>query len=145
MTPACAGYVFVVGRDVLRRTARHGDGDRALLPTLAALSRTFGAAAWFCADAAGERHGWAIASAGLVVRACEFTGEQGAVADVGAVTAAETALGCFVDDPRDSSDDPIKWWPDDRLVRQLAAAWTCDPARLDGVAAEPACGWFGRW
>ncbi len=144
VTPPCADHVLVVGQDVARRSAAD-DGEGSLLAMLATLSRAFGQAAWFCTDPAAERHGWALASAGLVVRAYEFTGEGGAVVDRGAVTPAEAALGCFVDDPRDTSDDPIKWWPNDRLVRALAAAWATDPGSFDAKAGVPSAGWWGRW
>ena len=59
-------------------------------------------------------------------------------------TPQERALGCFVDDPRDRSDDEIKWWPDRRTVHALAAAWSLDPDTLAAHGAVRSTGAVGR-
>jgi hypothetical protein len=111
---------------------------------LSALGTAFGTAQWFVTDDANDRHGWAIAASGDLVRGYAFVGEHGHVWWHGDVTAAEHALGCFVDDPRDSSDDDVKWWPERRTVLALARAWSIDPSALHERDLPPSCGWLGR-
>jgi hypothetical protein len=132
VTPPLAGTVLATGADL----AAHELED-VVLPLLQRLSRAFGSAAWFQCDGEHDRFGWAIATAGEIVRAYAFCGERGHLAWIGDVTPQERALGCFVDDPRDSSDDDVKWWPDRAVVHALAAAWSLDP---DTLAAHAACG-----
>jgi hypothetical protein len=139
VTPCLAGWTLVVGSDV---AALDPNGD--VVPWLERLSRRFGRAAWFHRDDDGENHGWALAIGGEVQRAYAYDGEHGHVAWAGEVTADEHALGCFVDDARDRSDDDVKWWPDARLVDALAARWSLDVQRLDGHAAASGCGSVGR-
>ncbi|MFY9342358.1 MAG: hypothetical protein WAT39_07705 [Planctomycetota bacterium] len=139
VTPAVARHCLVVGAGV---DALDLDGE--VLPLLAALSRSFGRAAWFRRDDQGERHGWAVAEAGRIVRAYAWDGTVGHVAWDGEVSADERELGCFVDDPRDHSDDEQKWWPDARLVDALAARWSIDPKALAGHATGTCLGTCGR-
>ena len=141
VTPAVDGWVFAVGRDLL---AADGDDAALVAPLLEQLSRTFGGAAWFAADRDAERFGWALALGGELQRGYAFAGEHGEVWSSGAVTAAERAAGCFVDDPRDQSDDEVKWWPDLAIVQRIAAAWSLDPSRLDERDGQAGCGCVGR-
>lgn len=138
VSPPVAGHTLVVGSDLLALPLE------AMLRHLAALSRRFGRAAWFHRDDDGERYGWALAEHGAVQRAYAFAGDQGDALWAGEVTDDERALGCFVDDPRDRSDDDVKWWPDARLVEALAARWSCDPQRLDCHATASSVGVVGR-
>ena len=141
VTPAVDGWVYVVGRDL------DGDGrDVAafVTPLVERLAGRFGGAGWFRCDGGVERHGWALATADGLVRGYAYDGELGHVWSHGEVTAAEAELGCFIDDPRDRSDDEVKWWPDERTVLDLAAAWSGDPRRLGAGTAAPATGWVGR-
>ncbi len=141
VAPAVDGWVFAVGADL--RPAPGAEHDR-LAPLLESLSRTFGRAAWFAAHDDAEVHGWMLAERGRLRRAYAFAGEHGHTLWLGEVTDDERRLGCFVDDPRDGSDDEVKWWPDSRIVLQHAAAWTLDPRRLGTGAARPGHGWVGR-
>lgn len=141
VTPPVDGWVLAVGADL------RGDGvdpGAFVTPLLARLGQAFGGAAWFVTDAAAERHGWALATRDELVRGYAYDGERGHVFWHGEVTAAERELDCFVDDPRDQTDDEVKWWPDEHIVRDLAAAWSLDPRRLAGSTAAPATGWVGR-
>jgi hypothetical protein len=131
-------WLVVVGADVAAATADPAARERLLLR----LQGRFGAAAWFCCDDDGERHGWALAD-GDGVRAYAFDGELGVVQSVGDVTADERDLGCHVPDPRDQSDDEDKWFPDRRTVFALAARWTVDPVAVLAGAGDRT-GWFGR-
>jgi hypothetical protein len=135
VTPAVRGTVLATGADV----AAH-DLEGALLPLLQRLSRAFGSAAWFRSDGERDEFGWAIATGGELVRAYAYSGEHGHAGWHGDVTPQERALGCFVDDPRDRSDDEIKWWPDRRTVHALAAAWSLDPDTLPAHASQSPCG-----
>ncbi len=133
-------FVCAVGRDAWR--------DQVFADIAAALerlSRVAGRACWFGIDADGERFGWALARAGALQRAFCWDGTADAIVwDDGACTVAEAELGFFVDDPRDGSDDPIKWWPTVGDVLALAARWSIDPRRVaSGEAA--ATGLLGRW
>ncbi len=139
VTPPVRGVVLATGPDL----AAH-DFDGALLPLLQRLSGAFGSAAWFRADTTADEFGWAIAVGGDLVRGYAYCGERGHVAWHGDVTPQERALGCFVDDPRDGSDDDVKWWPDRRIVHELAAAWSLDPDTLGALGAAPSAGAVGR-
>lgn len=126
VSPPVDGFVFVAGADV----AGFAAVERDVTPRLERLSAAFGFAAWFQSDDAADAYGWACARDGALVRAYAFEGEHGPVAWLGDVDDAERALGCHVDDPRDRSDDEVKWWPDRRIVHALAAAWSLDPDAL---------------
>jgi hypothetical protein len=141
VAPPVDGYVHVVGRDV---AAAAPHAETALLPLLQRASRVCGRAAWFHVDADADSFGWALAERGEIVRAYAFAGERGHVLWVGEVTDAERRLDCFVDDPRDRSDDETKWWPDRRIVHAMAAAWCRDPDALAGLDAPPGTGLVGR-
>lgn len=140
VAPPADGWVLACGRDLAHRHELEAE----LLPLLQRLSRTFGRVAWFRADAAADAFGWAIAERGELVRAYAYVGEHGHVLWHGDVTPAERALGCFVDDPRDRSDDDVKWWPDRRIVHALAAAWALDPDAVPAAGRPPALGAVGR-
>jgi hypothetical protein len=140
VTPPVAGWVLVAGADVARRT----DPEQDVLPLLQALSQGGGQAAWFCSDDEADTFGWALARDGEVVRAYAYGGERGHTLWLGDVTDAERDLACFVDDPRDGSDDEVKWWPDRRLVHALARAWSIDPDSLPARGLPPATGAIGR-
>ncbi|MBL8728131.1 MAG: hypothetical protein JNM25_06855 [Planctomycetes bacterium] len=141
VTPCVDGWVLAVGADL---RADGADLGGFVTPLLERLGAAFGGAAWFLTDAAGERHGWALATRQALVRGYAYDGERGHVFWHGEVTAAEQELDCFVDDPRDNSDDEIKWWPDERVVLSLAAAWSLDPRRLAGRGGAPSVGCVGR-
>lgn len=141
VTPAVDGWVLVVGPDA---AAREGDEAAFVAPLLERLSSAFGEAQWFATFADADRHGWAVACGGVLQRAYAYSGEQGHVWWHGERTRAETDHGCFVDDPRDRSDDEVKWWPDAACVRGLAAAWSVDPARLGERALPKSAGLVGR-
>lgn len=141
VTPPVDGLVGVVGRDVAAAAA---STETTLLPLLQRASRVFGRAAWFHCDADGDTFGWALAERGEIVRAYAFAGEHGHALWLGDVTAAERDLGCFVDDPRDHSDDEAKWWPDRRIVHALAKAWAFDPDALPDRREVTGCGLVGR-
>ncbi|MEO6596581.1 MAG: hypothetical protein ABIP94_17655 [Planctomycetota bacterium] len=138
---AVDGWVVAVGPDIGAATA---DAADVVPPLLERLSRAFGSAVWFATSGDDERHGWAVADDGALRRGYAFAGEHGGVFWHGEVTEDERALECFVEDPRDSSDDEIKWWPDERTVLQLAAAWSFDPSRLGEQGLPTASGWVGR-
>jgi hypothetical protein len=139
-TPSIDGWVLVVGRDVAAATL----DARRVEAMLTALGAVFGAAQWFVTDDENDRHGWAIAASGELVRGYAFAGEHGHIWWHGDVTDAEHALRCFVDDPRDSSDDEVKWWPERRTVLALARAWSVDPSALPERDLPPSRGWLGR-
>jgi hypothetical protein len=141
VTPPVAGWVFAVGPDL---QVPPGAEQEELVPLLERLAATFGEAAWFTTDAAAERHGWAFARGGAVHRGYAYDGDVGDVFWLGEVTDTERALGCFVADPRDRSEDEEKWWPDERVVLEVAAAWTLDPRRLPALGKGLAAGVVGR-
>lgn len=135
VTPPIDGFVLAVGKDL---------GLAALDPAFVApLGARFGRAAAFVCDEELEVFGWALAD-GETVRVYAYDGDAGHVLWEGDVTPDERELGCFVDDPRDGSDDTEKWWPDAALVRALAARWSVDPAGLGARGLPPSAGWFGR-
>ncbi len=140
VSPPVAGFVYVTGADV----AGFGAVEQDVAPRLARLSAEFGFAAWFRSDDAADAYGWACARAGELARAYAFDGEHGAMAWDGEVDDAERALGCHVDDPRDRSDDAVKWWPDRRIVHALAAAWSVDPDALPQRGGAAGVGVVGR-
>ena len=88
-------------------------------------------------------YGWARGEDGRCTRAYAFAEEIGPFLWRGEVTDAERQLGCFVDDPRDRSDDEVKWWPDRAVVCALAALWAADPSTIGG-ADESSAGLVGR-
>ncbi|MFO1032222.1 MAG: hypothetical protein U1F60_14175 [Planctomycetota bacterium] len=140
VSPPVAGRVFVVGRSLLGTAAP----EAALAPRLARLSERFGVAAWFCADEVHDVFGWALAERGVLQRGYAWREPDGTAWWHGEVTAAEHELGCFVDDPRDRSDDDEKWWPDRGIVHALAAAWSVDPDRLGEPRPAAGLGAVGR-
>jgi len=140
VSPPVHGRVFVVGRAQLGSAAP----EVALAPRLAMLSERFGVAAWFCADPTRDVFGWALAERGALQRGYAWQEPGGTAWWHGDVTAAEHELGCFVDDPRDRSDDDEKWWPDRGIVHALAAAWSVDPDRLTELGTAAGLGAVGR-
>ncbi|MCR9245332.1 MAG: hypothetical protein NXI31_09890 [bacterium] len=140
VTPAIAGVVLAVGVDL------RGNGDYASLvpPLLARLSETFGRAAWFSTHDGVEHHGWGLGERGAVARAYAYTEQDGTVLNQGEITDTEHLLGCFVDDPRDQSDDTEKWWPDERLVLRMAGEWAIDPSRIGERGLPASAGLLGR-
>jgi len=141
VSPPVRGFVLVTGSDL----QRHSNPDEDLLPLLERLSRQFGRACWFVSDSERDVHGWVRAEGGAIERAYAYVVDRGHLLMAGEITDCERALGCFVDDARDGSDDEVKWWPDRRIVHALAAAWAVDPDRLDAGTAVPGSGYFGRW
>ncbi len=103
---------------------------------LCGLSDHYGRVHWFSTDEERDVHGWAIADRGELVRGYAYIEEYGHTFWHGEIMPEETALGCFQDDPRDQSDDQVKWWPDRQVVFALAAAWSLDPSTLGGKATR---------
>ncbi|MGE3171916.1 MAG: hypothetical protein AB7O97_04770 [Planctomycetota bacterium] len=131
-------FVVAVGVDAWHR----GELD-AVAAALRTLSQQVGDAAWFGIDERAERFGWALARGGRLERAFCYCGDAHAVLwDEGEVTVAEDRLGFFVDDPRDQTEDPLKWWPTAADVRRLAAIWGVDPVRPPAAGGD---GVLGRW
>ncbi|MBL9077671.1 MAG: hypothetical protein JNL08_09215 [Planctomycetes bacterium] len=141
VAPPVDGFVFAVGADL---SADGRDVARFVVPLVERLAARYGGAAWFRCDGAADRFGWAVATRAGLERGYAYDGEHGHVWSHGPITTAEEELGCFVDDPRDTSDDDVKWWPDERVVLDLAAAWSRDPRRLGERPVPPAVGWVGR-
>ncbi len=141
VSPPVKGFVFATGVDL---GAAIGPHAQALPDLLERLASTFAELTWFRADTANDRHGWALVRRGAVERVYAYDGDDGHVAWHGEPTGTERELGCFVDDPRDQSDDDVKWWPDAAVVAEVAAAWSLDPRTIDRVATEPSVGWLGR-
>lgn len=139
VTPSIDGWVLAVGDDL------RGNGDYArVVPALIErLSAVCGEAAWFVTHDEAEHHGWALARRGQVERAFVWAGDDAEVLWLGEVTAAERDIGCYVDDPRDQSEDG-GWWPDDRHVLRIAARWSVDPSRLAAGGRSPSVGCLGR-
>jgi hypothetical protein len=145
VTPPVQGWVLVVGRDLAVTTQDPNE----LVTLLPGLSEEYGKALWFSTDEDRDVHGWAIAERGELLRGYAYIEEHGHTFWHGDITDEERELGCFLDDPRDQSDDEIKWWPDRRTVLALAKAWSLDPSTLgfDGPHADgnaAAVGWLGR-
>lgn len=139
VTPPVAGWVLAIGAVF----AAH-DVERWLPELLQRLGGSFATVVWAAADDAGERHGFALCEGGELRRGYAFDGELGTTFWHGDVTDAERALHCHIDDPRDRSDDDIKWWPDQALVRRVAAAWSLDVDRLASEPVPPGVGRVGR-
>lgn len=140
VAPPVDGWVLAVGCDLAARTS----DPESLESLLLSVSAQFGEAQWFATDGERDFFGWALAARERLVRAYAFDGEVGHVLWHGDVTEAERALACFVDDPRDRSDDDVKWWPDRRIVLALARAWSLDPSGLAQRALPAGCGCVGR-
>lgn len=140
VTPPVDGWVFAVGRDLAVRTA----DPTAIEPLIATLSDQFGEAFWFATDDERDTHGWARGDRGQLTRGYAFAEEHGHIFWHGDITDPEHELGCFVDDPRDRSDDEIKWWPDRDVVCALAARWAMDPAKIDAAGRPASAGFVGR-
>ena len=149
VTPPVRGWVFAVGRDLAVAT----QDSTAMEALLCGLSDHYGRVFWFSTDEERDVHGWAIADRGELVRGYAYVEEYGHTFWHGEIMPAETALGCFQDDPRDQSDDQVKWWPDRQVVFALAAAWSLDPSTLgckatrqDGGSGDssPGVGLLGR-
>lgn len=141
VSPPVSGHVFAIGADL---SLAPQAALPALVQRLERLSATFGRAAWFTTFDDAEVHGWLFAERGELRRGYVFSAAAGHVFWHGDPTDAERTLGCFVDDPRDTSDDEVKWWPDTDVVCRLAATSSLDPRRLAECAAPPATGWYGR-
>tara|TARA_R110002072_G_scaffold241027_8_gene399667 strand:+ start:13076 stop:13648 length:573 start_codon:yes stop_codon:yes gene_type:complete len=136
VTPPVDGWILVFGRDLAVTT--HNPAEMEAL--LTGLSEQYGEVMWFSTDEVRDVHGWAMAERGQFLRGYAYDEGQGHTLWHGDVTAAETALGCFLDDPRDQSDDEIKWWPDRRTVLAIAAAWSMDPTKIGSEATRGANG-----
>jgi hypothetical protein len=126
VTPPIDGWIFAVGRDLAVTTQNPVE----LESLLTGLSEEYGEVMWFSTDEERDVHGWAMAQRGQLVRGYAYVEAQGHTLWHGDITEAEAALGCFLDDPRDQSDDEIKWWPDRRTVLAVAAAWSMDPCTI---------------
>lgn len=140
VAPPVDGWVLAVGRDLAAATR---DPDR-IAALLLPISAEFAEAQWFATDGTDDFHGWALAARRQLVRAYAYHGEVGHVLWHGEVTPAERGLACFVDDPRDRSDDDVKWWPDRRIVLALARAWSLDPDGLARPGLPAGSGYVGR-
>jgi hypothetical protein len=132
VSPAVRGTTWVVGADLRPGVVL---GIEALAELVTTLSRDHGRAVWCVGDDRTDTHGWLLAERGELQRGYLYDGERGHVFWHGELTAAEVDLGCFVDDPRDRSDDDDKWWPDARVVLALAERFGADPRGLVGAAA----------
>ena len=139
-TPDLDGHVLVIGRDI----AALADDLPRLEALLIGLADAFGRAAWFVSDEPQDVHGWAFAARGRLQRGYLYSEQGGHVWWHGELTDDEHALGCFVDDPRDSSEDEHKWWPDRALVWQLAARSSFAPAALAAAHRATGRGLLGR-
>ena len=137
VTPPVRGWVFAVGRDLAVST----QDSAAMEALLCGLSQDYGKVMWFSTDEERDVHGWAIADRGELVRGYAYIEEYGHTFWHGEILPAESDLGCFQDDPRDQSDDQVKWWPDRQVVFALAAAWSLDPSTL----GSKAMGQYGQW
>lgn len=136
---AAGGRVIAAGIDAWAR----GDVVR-IDEALRRLSQAHGEAAWFGIDEERDVCGWALARGGEVLRAFCWDGQDEEVLwEVGEPTPDETALGFFAADPRDGSDDAVKWWPLPKDVRALARRWSGDPGEGSGAPDSGALG--GRW
>lgn len=143
VTPPVDGWIFAVGRDLAVTT----NDPAELEQLLAGLSEVFEDVMWFSTDEVRDVHGWASASRGEFVRGYAYNEEVGHTMWHGDVTEAESELGCFLDDPRDQSDDEIKWWPDRRTVLAIARAWSMDPSTIGKDVPRqptPGAGLVGR-
>jgi len=139
VTPPVDGWVFAIGVDAFQR----GDCER-VTQLLLRLGSSCGPAFWFATHARMDVHGWSCADSRELLRGYLYDGDEPRVVwDQGVVTPTETELGFFVDDPRDRSDDALKWWPTPACVLRLAAAWSLDPVDLAG-RGEPGVGLLGR-
>ena len=139
VTPSVDGWVFAVGVDAFQR----GDCQQ-VSEALQRLGAACGPAFWFATHARVDVHGWACADGQRLVRAYLYEGDQPRVVwDEGDKTPTEQQLGYFEDDPRDTSDDDIKWWPTPADVMRLAKTWTLDPCAL-GSKASLGTGHLGR-
>jgi hypothetical protein len=135
---ACRGsHVCAIGEDAWQK------GElSAVESALERLSREFGSASWFCIDAERGRFGWAFAHSGSLQRAwCGDGDDERVLWQFGERTAPEAALGFFVDDPRDRTDDEHKWWPIADDVRALAVRCAVLPEPDEGGGFGVA----GRW
>ncbi len=139
VTPAVDGWVFAVGVDAFQRGSTESVGQ-----ALQRLAATCGPAFWFATHAHHDVHGWACSDGSRIVRAYLYEGSDPRVLwDEGVTTPAEAELDFFVEDPRDTSDEDIKWWPTPADVLALAERWTVHPCSLDRHTT-PGVGWFGR-
>lgn len=130
------GSVCALGADAWLRS-----DFEALETALLRLSQACGEATWFGMDPARSCFGWAMARDGVVLRAwCGDGDDEQVLWSVGNPTADERALGFFVDDPRDGTDDEHKWWPIAADVQALAERWQALPE----PGADDAEGWLGR-
>ena len=137
VAPCLDGAVCALGSDAWLRA----DGDE-LEKVLARLSLACGEAAWFGMDASRSRFGWALARGGVVLRAwCGDGDDEFVLWSVGSPTGDERALGFFVDDPRDGTDDEHKWWPIADDVRALAQRWGALP---EADESDATAGLLGR-
>lgn len=138
VAPCGKAFVMAIGLDAWQR------GDLSQVEAaLVRLSKAHGEAFWFVVDEERSCVGWAMARRGELQRAFCFHGSDEEVLwEVGEPTQAERELGFFVEDPRDLTDDELKWWPLPRDVRSLAARWSIDPSRLS-EPGQP--GLAGRW
>lgn len=138
VAPPCGGITFAVGADLRPGVVRSVEE---LAELVTRLSAEHGRAAWFVVDDDAEVFGWMLAERGELRRGYAFVGDHGPVFWEGEPTAAEHELGCYLDDPRDGSDDEIRWWPDSRIALAIAERWGVDPSRLAGTSG---CGVVGR-
>jgi hypothetical protein len=142
VSPPVDGWVFVTGRDLL---VPGTEPAAWVAPLLRRLSRRHHCAQWFLCEPDAERFGWAIGFGGELVRGYAFSGDHGEAWWEGDPTDAERATGCFVDDPRDQSDDAVKWWPDAAVVARIARAWSKDPGAFGGSTGPARVGLFARF
>lgn len=133
------GRVLAIGIDAFAR------GDFARIDeALCRLSLAHGEAVWFGIDEDRDLCGWARAHRGEVLRAFCWDGSDDELLwEIGEPSADERSLGFFTADPRDGTDDEVKWWPLPREVRALAQRWGAEPAV--GAGGPDGGGLAGRW
>ena len=148
ITPEVDGWVLCVGTGLFP----HAE-ETTFAVTTERLGRLLGTEVqFFGTHRVVESHAWARATADGLQRAYMYVGDKGeTVADIGALSREESALGFRFFDERSPEASRDGYWeredlefPNEDHVMRLAGRWSIDPAALEGRELDITAGLLCR-
>lgn len=146
VSPPVQGWTFVIGLALPQPMGAHFDDK--VTPLLAHLKRAFPDVQYYLNYPLFDYFSWQRCRDGRFVRVFAAT-DEGVVANKGAPTAEERALGLKlfelrgVRDRRGDAGGELLLHPTEEHVLMLAGAWSLDPTRLEAAVLAEGVGYIG--